>query len=380
MTKQQTVAIVGGGVAGLGAALGLMDHGFAGRVVLVESETELGQRGSRRAAGALRRAGRADAEAELAERAFAHWRALEKRFSVDVGIRQGGVLLVGSSTEHVTDLREKHARAGRGGGATRLLERKEIRGLMPWIRHDVELGLLSPEDGQVDPALATQEVAKLVRSHDRVEIRSGTAVTGIEQRAGRWRLALAGGERIESDWLILAAGAAAPRILETAGLTLPVMSAKVVTLRSAPVEPRFAQFFQDWDAQLFLRQNVRGELQFGCLGQDLIRVDDGVSDREAALVLEAFRHSLPGLGEPRVVDSWAGVIDESRDRLPIIGSIDGADRLLVAAGWSGHGFLLGPYVGDLIARQVMTGEPDPILMPFAPARFSYSPSTSNVDA
>ncbi len=60
----------------------------------------------------------------------------------------------------------------------------------------------------------------------------------------------------------------------------------------------------------------------------------------------------------------------SPDDAPVIGTVGGVDGLVVVTGSSGHGFKLGPAVGEEVARLVTTGEA-PLLAPFSPDRFAH---------
>lgn len=337
------IAIVGGGIAGLSTALGLLDEGFEGRITILDPEPEPGRHGSSRAAGALRRVGRAASETPVSIRSFEAWAELRSRFTTDAGISLGGVLLATSSEAHMSDIVDKYERQRDSGIPVRLVGGDEARALAPGLRDDVVLGLHGPEDGQVEPAAATAAIAGLVLADDRVGFRGGARVTGLSPSGAGWSVELADGSRESADWVVLAAGARSGSILESLGLALPVMAARVVTLGSEPVDARIPVFFQDWDTQLFLRQTATGALQFGLLAQDFVSVGDAVTEEERAWALRALQGSFPALEGVRIVSEWSGIIDETRDRMPVIGALPGAERLLVAAGWSGHGFMLAPY-------------------------------------
>ena len=82
--------------------------------------------------------------------------------------------------------------------------------------------------------------------------------------------------------------------------------------------------------------------------------------------LETFAEQL--LGEPpRVSHRWAGIFGATEDRLPLVGPVPGHDGLWVAAGYSGHGNVLGLACGELVAGAIL-GRPPPELRLFDPAR------------
>lgn len=89
--------------------------------------------------------------------------------------------------------------------------------------------------------------------------------------------------------------------------------------------------------------------------------------RTAALFQRLF-----GVGPVAIVKSWAGEIDVLPDALPVIDTPSSAAGLIVATGFSGHGFGLGPAVGRNLARIAAGDEPIAALAPFRFARGTYA--------
>ena len=81
---------------------------------------------------------------------------------------------------------------------------------------------------------------------------------------------------------------------------------------------------------------------------------------------------LPALREARIVNTWAGYIDSTPDGVPGIGELQQVPGLILAAGFSGHGFGIGPGAGHLVADLASGADPivDPV--PYRPERFSAS--------
>jgi glycine/D-amino acid oxidase-like deaminating enzyme len=75
------------------------------------------------------------------------------------------------------------------------------------------------------------------------------------------------------------------------------------------------------------------------------------------------------MGPLGVTSAWAGHIDATPDALPIIGEA-GPSGLVVATGFTGHGFAMGPIVGRLVAELVIDGKPSLDLRPFRLSRFA----------
>jgi sarcosine oxidase len=72
---------------------------------------------------------------------------------------------------------------------------------------------------------------------------------------------------------------------------------------------------------------------------------------------DEFRRLFPAIGELRIIDTWAGYIDATPDAIPVIGTVDRPRGLVLATGFSGHGFGLGPIAGRLAAEIATEGKP-----------------------
>ena len=84
----------------------------------------------------------------------------------------------------------------------------------------------------------------------------------------------------------------------------------------------------------------------------------------------AIAAAFPAFGAMRVAESWAGLMDVTPDAVPIISGIDALPGLVVATGFSGHGFGIGPGAGRLAADLVTGAAPAVDPTPFRFARFS----------
>jgi glycine/D-amino acid oxidase-like deaminating enzyme len=104
-----------------------------------------------------------------------------------------------------------------------------------------------------------------------------------------------------------------------------------------------------------------------------VRVLDPKADPAAAkLTYERAVELLPALRQAGIASAWAGFVDSTPDGVPGIGEVAEVPGFILAAGFSGHGFGIGPGAGHLIA-DLVTGE-TPIFdpKPYEPARFSAS--------
>jgi sarcosine oxidase subunit beta len=116
------------------------------------------------------------------------------------------------------------------------------------------------------------------------------------------------------------------------------------------------------------KQLTNGVLYLGWLAE--------TADADDLTFIERTMHAgstlLPLLSETPVRRVMGGIYDNTPDRRPLLGAVDGADGLFLAAGFSGHGFMIAPAVGELVAASITGGTTDLPLNEFSLARFSQA--------
>jgi sarcosine oxidase subunit beta len=147
-------------------------------------------------------------------------------------------------------------------------------------------------------------------------------------------------------------------------------------MQTVPAPPAFAQVFGVANADCAGRQEIDGRY----------RVTTGIGDwphDPAGWTTEALQPAvsqiarlaalatqvLPGLAEIGLARVWGGLIDLTPDALPVIDARTGIDGLVVGAGFSGHGFGIGPVTGEILADLALSRQPRFDLRPFELGRF-----------
>jgi len=128
--------------------------------------------------------------------------------------------------------------------------------------------------------------------------------------------------------------------------------------------PHYARHGFDYWQQLPDRRVLLGGFRDTSILDEL--TDAEMTTEPIQSALERFLAELIG-ADARVTHRWAGIFALTQDMLPLVGPIPGRERVWVAAGYSGHGNVLGFMCGDLVAR-AMLGDPHPLLDLFAPER------------
>jgi sarcosine oxidase, subunit beta len=179
---------------------------------------------------------------------------------------------------------------------------------------------------------------------------------------------------------VLAAGVNTPALLAPLGLILPLKVKRVSVLQTAPLPACLDQVFGVANADCAGRQEVGGQLRLTTgLGNWPGDPDQWTtqalqpSREDLAVLVERVQHILPILKDLPHQASWGGLIDLTPDALPVIDALE-PDGLVIAAGFSGHGFCLGPICGMLLSDLALGRPPRHDLSAFTLARFGTAAS------
>lgn len=361
------VVVVGGGITGASTAYELARAGL--RTTLVE-RAELAAMASGWTLGGVRQSGRDAAELPLIRRAVNRWQTLAEELEADLEYRQGGNLRLARTPEEVEILRTMVAdQKARGLALTLLDDNQAVREIAPCLSPQVLAAAYCPGDGHAHPQKTVQAYATAARRHG-AQILTGTRVMAVQVQGGRISGVLIDGGEIPTARVVLATGIHTPGLLAPLGLRLPLTIQHVSVLQSTPQPPLLTQVLGAANADLAGRQQVDGRLRFtsgltpwqqpnGALEEEQLRPPLGL----LSAVIQRVCQVLPGFATARLARVWGGLIDLSPDHLPVIDALEEPAGLVVAAGFSGHGFGLGPVTGERL-KDLVLGETPGDLAPF----------------
>jgi sarcosine oxidase subunit beta len=145
------------------------------------------------------------------------------------------------------------------------------------------------------------------------------------------------------------------------GVELPNKPHRHEICSSEPLKPWLTPLVADLSNGLYFSQSTRGEIVGGISNHD---VPDGLdmnsSHRFLRLYARALTATVPQLGAVKILRQWAGCYDLTPDQNPIVGRVDELDGFYQASGFMGHGFMMAPVMGRLLAEHVATERDTPL--------------------
>ncbi len=360
------VLIVGGGIAGAAAALALRRAGVP--VVLLDREP-LGSQASGVNFGGVRQLGRAEAELPLARRSRRLWDRLGELIGEDGEFRVvGNLRLAFDETEMAAAA--AHREVARAHGLdVELLDRPALAARFPWIGPGIVGGMFLAEDGYANPRRVSPAFGRAARAAGAEILEREEAVAFDRDPAG-FRVRTAGGREIVSRVLVNAAGAWGGRIAAAFGDPDPVTPKAPQVAVTEPVAPFLDPVLGVPATGGYLRQDARGTVIFGA-GHG--RVDGRRARPVPEVTLSAIEGALrvvPGIARLALLRVWCGVEAYTPDDLPVLGPSPAASGLVHAFGFSGHGFQLGPAVGEVVAELTTKGRSETPIDAFRIERFA----------
>lgn len=367
------VVVVGGGITGVATALALARAGV--EVTLLEAR-DLAAMASGWTLGGVRQSGRDHAEIPLATAAVDIWRTLHEDLEADVEYRQGGNLRLARTEQEVETIRSMVTAQVALGLPLQLVSGHDaVREIAPALAPTVLAASYCATDGHANPIKTVRAFANAARRAGAV-IREGLPINRVVLEHGKIVGVETPDGAIPAGCVVLATGLHTSELLAPLGLALPLRSQIVSVLQTVPAAPMFEQVFGVANGDCAGRQELDGRF----------RVTTGISDwphplagwqpdhlqPSCATVLEMIRRIgavLPIIHETGVARVWGGLIDLTPDGLPVIDAPEGIDGLVVAAGFSGHGFGIAPIVGLMAAELARGITPSLSLDSFRLARF-----------
>lgn len=414
------VVVIGGGIIGVFAAYYLAQRGLS--VVVVE-KGRIGAEQSSRNWGWCRQQNRDARELPMATRSLELWEQFAADTGEDTGFNRCGLFYLSNDEEEIARWARWRDFAKTAGVTTHMLSGREATERGQATGRTWKGGVFSPTDGTADPGKAAPAVAAALIKLGGTVLQN-CAARGIEREAGRVSGVVTEVGTIKTRTAVYAGGAWASSFCRQLGIRFPQATVRQTIVRVSGVAARLPDALHT--ARVSITRRGDGSYNLAISGRG--RVDptpqllrfapqfvpmfakrwrnvfpggleglrsghetlarwqlDAPTPMERMRILNprpdaaAVRQTceraadlLPALRHTGVASAWAGFVDSTPDGVPGIGEVAELPGFILASGFSGHGFGIGPGAGHLIADLVTGAEPifDPT--PYDPARFRHS--------
>jgi sarcosine oxidase subunit beta len=381
LPEQASVVVIGGGVIGTSIAYHLAESGVE-QVLLIERD-ELAAGSTCRAAGGVRATFSDPANIAIGLRGLEVYSTFEQRYGQSVDFHRDGYLYLLSHPGDVEIFTESVARQNRLGVPSRMIDPAEATRISPLIATDSCLAACwSPEDGKATPESVVLGYAAAARRAGARIIRH-CAVTDIETRAGAITAVITDRGRVQTPAVVCAAGAWSRAIGEMVGIDIPVTPVRrqiAFTGRIDGLPARSPSLTIDFPSNLYFHPEG-GRLLLGWSDPDETPGFKLDFEPEPWLdgVAEILERCAPQILDFGIESGWAGLYEVTPDEVQIIDRSAAVEGFLVATGFSGHGFLMGPATGEIIRDLYHERPPGYEIGDFALDRFARARPASEVN-
>jgi len=354
MKNTASIVIIGAGISGAAIAYELAKRGQKDIVVLDKQYEASGATG--RCGAGVRMQWGTEMNCRLAKYSIERFETLneELEYEYDIEFKQNGYLMCAATETEFEQFKKNVVLQNSLGIPSRVITKEEAREIIPYINTDHMVGgTFCGKDGHLNPFHTTLAYCRAAERLG-VKIYKYTTVTGIDVKNGKIAGVQTDKGYIACNVVVNAAGGYSSRIAQMAGITLPLYSQRRQILVTEPVENIQGPMFMGFVHNVYCQQTPHGSfiMGFGC--------DDEPKDLRITSSWEFMEQQarkivklLPVLKDLNILRQWSGLYNMSPDKQPIYDKLPGVEGMYLAAGYSGHGFMLGPLTGVAMAEMIL---------------------------
>lgn len=364
MKNSADVVIIGGGIAGCTIAYYIAKKGVSNVILLEKNHLASGATGG--CAGGLRTQLTSDVKIKLAQGSRKIYSELQKelRYERDLELDENGYLSLVYSEEGLEEMKETIIFQKERGVDVDYISPKDAQELFPTLSTEGILGAAFHSEGAIiNPHLTTVAFAEAARRLG-VLVYTNTSVTGIKTKAGKVIGVITSKGEIATPKVVNAAGLAFGVVSKMAGVDNVAVNVECMEgWATGPVEPiKSPSLTLSWTHPFFVfTQRKDGNLVLFGNVQNFNEVHASYrNDQSSQMISETAYYMLrafPNLKDLQIIRHWMGPIPVSPDTHPILGEAEQIKGFYFAGLLCGHGFLMAPMVGKVMAETILGEEP-----------------------
>jgi glycine/D-amino acid oxidase-like deaminating enzyme len=364
---QSDVIIIGGGVIGTACAYFLAGRG-AKVLVLERNHLVCGATGSTAAIISISGSGSTPAPLRpLSLESYQLFLDHEQNFDPPLEIIRGGSLYAAFDEQEAGAIRPFYDEIRQMGIDCRLLDGREALDFEPLLAPQVTAAIFNPASFHVNPfRLGEAYLNAALRQGGRVEY--GVEVQDIVVGSDKVEKVVTNRGDFQGDWVVVAGGAHTPQILSSLGLQIPIVPARgqVILTEACPRMTDRVLLFVD---HLYARQTASGNFYLGS-HTEFVGFENRITLEKLTAFTRAFIRAVPMLAAVRALRFFAGFRPICEDNLPVIGSVPGCAKLLVASGHGRTGVRFSASTGKAVSEMIVDGRTEHPMEAFSPGRFA----------
>ncbi|WP_368653860.1 NAD(P)/FAD-dependent oxidoreductase [Ornithinibacillus sp. 4-3] len=377
------VIVIGGGIIGSSITYHLARDGVNVKQLEKGSIANQGA-ASRVSAGGIRLNNRDPRELDLAKESIKRWESLEEELEADLEYGSAGQIML-FDDRYIMDALEKQVKEDLDNGIeARIVTGEELNELVPSLSPSIKKAIYYPSGGQGNGLLTTVAYTSKARRLG-AEIITGVEVYSIVKENNKVVGVETSAGFMSANIVINAAGAWAPVLHETLGLSLPQVTPYIHQMSAtdpAPLSVLPGPTISSRGTKISLKQTIDGRIRAGG-GYAAKPGPKEYTGRFNEIDLEKQRKTvlsiIPSIEEYDVDFTYYGIEAHCVDNIPILGPIPEVEGYLIAAGFSGHGFTLSPAIGMVIAEVAQGKQPSISIDAFRIARSYDNRKESEID-
>jgi len=348
--KKRNVVIIGGGITGLSAAYYLSKNGI--KNISVIEKSYLGSGSTERCGSGIRQQFTTKEHIVLMKESVKLWQEWNSNLPLPIHFRQGGYLWLLSNRKEITQYREYVKLQNLFGVESKIISKDEAKEIVPELNIKGITGASwCPTDGSAYPFDVIDALQAYLKEKG-VEINTFEEVQKIEIKSGMIEKVITNKNTYATHTAVNGAGYGAKYIGELIGIKLPLTPYRHQIAASEPIKSFLGPMVVK--GELYFLQTHRGRI----VGGTDLKESPTSSLKSTLNFLEEYSKQvmdvLPILSSVNIMRQWAGYYIVTPDHHPILGPTE-ISGFIVGCGYSGHGFMLGPVVGKLLASLIVYG-------------------------